>query len=197
MSIKNNLDYIKNEFGNDEKIIENAFKLEILYKRYKYIIWTIGALIVVAILFYGIHIFYKEANAQKYSSIYSSLLENPANEELKNKLQKGNLELYNMFILQQALLNGNIADLEYVSKQKDNLISTIALYHLGSFDRSVEILGKVNKDPLGDLSKFQQAYGLINENKISEAKIILDSIPQNSSLNQMAKLLSHYTISKS
>lgn len=196
MSIKNDLNYIKNEFSNDEKILENAFKLEILYKRYKYIVWTIGILILVGILSYGIHSYYSEYNAKKYSAVYNSLIANPNDETLKEQLQKGNPNLYSMFVLQQALKNSNLAELKSLSDDKNSLISSIALYHLGSFDRDISQLQKVDKYAIGDLSKLQQAYELINENKISEAKIILDKIPQNSQLIEISRLLSHYMITK-
>ncbi|RAX54874.1 hypothetical protein CCY99_01635 [Helicobacter sp. 16-1353] len=196
MSIKNNLNYIKNEFSNDEKILESAFKLEILYKRYKHIIWGLGILILFGICAYGIHSYYNEYNAKKYSNVYSSLLENPNDTALKEQLQKGNPTLYSMFILQQALKNGNLSELESLSKDKNSLISSIALYHLGSFDRNISQLEQVDKYALGDLSKLQQAYELIDENKISEAQIILDKIPQDSQLNELKQLLKHYMITK-
>lgn len=196
MSIKNNFNYIKSEFSNDEKILENAFKLEILYKRYKHIIWAIVGLIIIGIAAYGLYSYYDEYNARKYSQVYNALIDNPDDGNLKAQLQKGNPTLYSMFILQQALKSGNLNELKSLSNDKNILISSVARYHLGSFERDISQLEKVDKYALGDLSKLQQAYKLINENKTTEAKMILDKIPQDSQVREISQLLSHYMITK-
>ncbi|MDE6886253.1 MAG: hypothetical protein K2P17_04375 [Helicobacteraceae bacterium] len=197
MSIKNNLDYIKSEFSNDEKLIKNAFKLEILYKRYKKIIFLIGGIIVACIVFFGIKFYYTEHNAVKYSRILVQLSENPNDEALRNDLKNGNEKLYRLFILQQALNTSNIAQLEELSSgNNSDFVDYIASYHLGSFERNATMLKKIDKYNLSDLAKLQEAYLLINKNKITDAKNILNKIPQDSSLSESAKMLLHYTILK-
>lgn len=197
MSIKNNLDYIKSEFSNDEKLIENAFKLEILYKRYKKIIFLIGGIIVACVVFFSIKFYYTEHNAVKYSEILVQLSENPNDEALRNDLKNGNEKLYRLFILQQALNTSNIAQLEELSSgNNSDFVDYIASYHLGSFERNATMLKKIDKYNLSDLAKLQEAYLLINENKITDAKNILNKIPQDSSLSESAKMLLHYTILK-
>ncbi len=201
MSIKNDLNYIKNELSSDEKLLENAFKLEILYKRYKYIIWTLVAVAIIAIAAYSINLYYVEYNANKYSAIYNSLLENPNDSELQDSLKNGNDKLYKMFVLQQALKNGNLADLQTLSAEsskdgKSDLVQYLALYYLGSFERNLVDLEKIDKYTLGDLAKLQQAYVLINDGKLDDAKNIISKIPQDSALFELSKFLSHYMISK-
>ncbi|RDU64805.1 hypothetical protein [Helicobacter sp. MIT 14-3879] len=197
MSIKNNLNYIKNEFSNDEKIIENAFKLEILYKRYKYIIWTFGVIIIAILLFVSIRSYYIENNAVKSSSILNSLLENPNDTELKEELKNSNKNLYNIFVLKQALNKGNIKDLEYISNNSnDDFIKYIANYHLGSFERDSNMLSKDTKFMIGDFAKIQNAYILIDNNKVSQAQDILRQIAENSQLKELSNILLHYTIMK-
>ena len=112
MSVKKNLDFIKGEFSSDEKIIENAFRIELLYKRYKHIIW--GALIVVVAfaVFVGVKGLIVESNAQKSSAILAKLLETPDDENLRASLQKSNENLYNFFLLKESLDKGNTADLQ-------------------------------------------------------------------------------------
>lgn len=197
MSIKNNLDFVKNELSNDEKLIESAFRFELIYKRYKRLIWTLGVVVIFSIIFYTANIFYTNYNAEKYSKVYNALLENTNDATLQDELKNGNAKLYSLFVLQQALQNGNINDLKSLTSDKNALVAMIARYHLGSFERDNSELEKVNQATLGDLAKLQQAYSLIEAKKINEAKLILGQISQDSPLSDAAKIMSHYLITKS
>ncbi len=196
MSVKNNLDFIKSEFSSDEKIIENAFKLEILYKRYKHIIW--GALGVVAILavFMGAKSLIVESNAKKSSEILSNLLESPDDDNLRASLQKSNENLYNLFLLKESLDKGNTADLQGLGSAKNEFVQYLANYHLGSFERDSALLEKSDKYALGDLAKIESAYMMIQNGKIADAKNILNTISSDSQLAEIARILAHTTITK-
>lgn len=196
MNLRNNLDYIKNEFSNDGQMLENTLKLERFYKKNRYIIWFFSILIIFGGISYVIYINYLENNAQKYSNIYTKLINDVNNKNLQEELKKGNKKLYDLFTLQQALKNGNINGFEELKNSKDAVISSLALYYLGSFNRDISILKQVDKYTLGDLSKLQQAFILINENKINDAKLLLGEIPEESNLGGFAKLLLHYMITK-
>ena len=145
---------------------------------------------------YQLYSYYNEKNIQKYSEIYSKLSNDASNTSLQDELKRGNPKLYDLFMLQQALKDGNINQLMEIKDSKSNVVSSIASYHIGSFERDISVLKNVDKYTIGDLSKLQQAYILINENKINDAKIILGEISKDSNLNDFASLLSHYIITK-
>lgn len=194
MSVKKNLDFIKSEFNSDEKIIENAFKLEILYKRYKHIIWAVAICAVVVGVIWVAKSYIAESSAQKSSAILRELSQNPSDEKLRADLEKNNANLYQLFLLKEALEKGNVADLERLKDSKD-LVGFLANYHLGSFERDSAILEKSDKYALGDLAKIEKAYILLKDGKATEAKEILQGIPSDSALNEFAKILVHSTIS--
>lgn len=196
MSIKNNFDYIKNEISSDGQLLENTLKLEIFYKKYKYIIWAILVVVVFGGISYQLYSYYNEKNIQKYSEVYSKLSNDASNTSLQDELKRGNPKLYDLFMLQQALKDGNINQFMEIKDSKSNVVSSIASYHIGSFERDISVLKNVDKYTIGDLSKLQQAYILINENKINDAKIILGEISKDSNLDDFASLLSHYIITK-
>lgn len=196
LSIKNNLDYIKSEFSNDSQLLENTLKLERFYKKYKYIIWTFFVVVILGGISYLIYIKHTEQNAQKYSVVYTQLKDDANNSNLRDELKNGNKKLYDLFLLQQAFKNGNISDFEELKNSNNILISSLASYYIGSFERDISVLKGVDKYTLGDLSKLQQAFLLINKNKINDAKLVLGEIPQESNLGEFAKLLTHYMITK-
>lgn len=137
-----------------------------------------------------------EYNANKNSKILTSLLENPNDENLKNKLKNGSEKLYSLFSLKQALDNGNIAELDELSKNaSDEFVKHLATYHLASFNRDSALLSNT-KFSLGDFASLQEAYLFINDDKIAQAKEILSKIPESSALKETANILLHYTISK-
>lgn len=194
MSVKNNLDYIKNEFSNDEKMLENAFRLEILYKRYKRVIWGLAAVLVALFAGGAILSFYKEKNAQKFSAIYDAALENSNDENLKKLAENENL--YDLYSLRQALNNGNVSELERLSKSKNELVAMIANYHFGSFEREAASLAAANLSDLGDLANLQIAYEALKNDKPDAAKEALSKIAKDSQFAQFATLLSHYAAGK-
>lgn len=196
MSVKNNFNFIKNEFSNDEKIIENAFKLELLYKKYKYIIWSVVVIIIAISLFVGIKTYYINYNATKNSEILNSLLANPNDETLRNKLKNGSEKLYNLFRLKQALANGNIEELQDISKNaSDEFVKYVATYTLASFDRDPALLSN-GKFGIGDFANIQEAYLLINDNKVAQARELLSKIPDSSPLKGISNTILHYSVLK-
>ena len=196
MSVKKNLDFIKSEFSSDEKIIENAFRIELLYKRYRHIIWGVALVVVAFVAFLGVKSLIVESNAKKSSEILTKLLENPSDETLRADLQKSNENLYNLFLLKESLDKGNTADLQSLAESKNEFVKYLATYHLGSFERDFDLLNKSDKYALGDLAKLESAYILIGQGKIADAKNILSTIPQDSQLIEIARILTHSTITK-
>ena len=196
MSVKKNLDFIKSEFSSDEKIIENAFRIELLYKRYKHIIWGVAIAVVAFVAFIGVKSLIVESNAKKSSEILTKLLDSPADENLRADLQKSNENLYNLFLLKESLDKGNTADLQDLTNAKNEFVKYLATYHLGSFERDKDLLDKSDKYALGDFAKLESAYILIGQGKIADAKNILSTIPQDSPLIEIARILTHSTITK-
>ena len=82
------------------------------------------------------------------------------------------------------------------SWDKNEFVKYLATYHLGSFERDFDLLNKSDKYALGDLAKLESAYILIGQGKIADAKNILSTIPQDSQLIEIARILTHSTITK-
>ena len=133
---------------------------------------------------------------KKSSAILAKLLETPDDENLRASLQKSNENLYNFFLLKESLDKGNTADLQGLSEAKNEFVKYLATYHLGSFERDFALLDKSDKYALGDLAKLESAYIMIQNGKISDAKNILNTIPQDSQLIEIAKILVHSSITK-
>ena len=74
MSLKENINYIKEEVSAQESLMENTFKLEQFYKKYKVMI--IGAVSLVIIAFIGISVsnYSTEQNKIKDNEMFNIIL---------------------------------------------------------------------------------------------------------------------------
>ncbi len=189
-----NLSAIKQEFERDEKILENAFRLERLFKKYKYWILGIGLILIAWIAYISIYNILQEHNAEKTSALYNELLENPNNELLRKSLQEQAPELYDLYILNDALggqEEASLDTLKALANSTNVLVKQIALYELASLQR--ENLNTIH-GAFQDFAKIQESYLLLVENNIEKARKILDTIPQESPLFGIATQMKHYGI---
>lgn len=197
MNIGKNFNEIRESFSSDEKMIESAFKLERIYKKYKVFLWVLIVGVILAISAYFINEYYKEQYAIKYTKIYNDLLKEPNNDLLKEKLKNGNKALYNIFLFKEAISKDNIADLNEVSNS-DDFVSYVASYTIGTFDRNVDELAKIDKFSLGSYANLQRAYLLVQSNEFDLAKEVLDKIPldnitpETQLIRDVANMLSSY-----
>ena len=74
MSLKENVDYIKEEISNEEKFFESFFKVEKFYKKYKFIIIALVVLVLGYFITTNILSYVKEQNAIAANKAYNTLL---------------------------------------------------------------------------------------------------------------------------
>lgn len=192
MSIKDDLNAVKQEISAEEKFLENFIKLEGFYKRYKTLILALVACIVVGIavkLFLGYQAGQKIHNA---NAIYSDLQKGP-NANLEEMLKLENPALHRAYQFQQASQQNSVAQLRSLAEGED-FIAELAGYQLASLERSASALSTIgkNSNALKDLALLQEAYLLLQEGKIEEGHRKLQAIEFNSPVKQMASLLEHY-----
>lgn len=192
MSIKQNLETIKEEFKSDEKIFESAFKIERIFYRYKWIFIGIVAILLILWIYTSIKDMLEEKNAQQASKIYAQLQQQDT-PELFEQLEKKAPNLAEFLRLRKAVQNGDEEALQKLSNSKNSFIAEFAKYQNAMLKKDINELGLINGQ-FGDLAKFEQAFLLIQDKKIAQAQEILQAIPQNSSIKELSKLLSHYGV---
>jgi len=187
LGLKDNLKAVKNELNTEEQFIENFIKGERFIRKYKfYILGVVGILL---IWFFGNFISskIKESKIKESNEIYASLLQNPNDKNLLEKLKDKNINLYAIFLLRENANELNNTSFEnelgqiYNHTQTNALLKNIIALSLG--DKSIF---------LKNYDKLLEAYKLLEQNKIEEADILLSQIKDNSSLSQIAKNLKHY-----
>jgi len=191
VSIQEELQHVKAELSSDEKILENAFKLERLYKKNKGLIWTVVA---VALIGLGGNAAWQAYQRNKLESANAALLKlqaDPKDSAALQTLQTNNPKLYALFSLSQALHQNKASALEPFLSDSDELIADLARYHAGVLS------GKpTDSTYYHDLSVLEEAWAALQAGKPTQAHTQLSLIGETSPVAKVAQLLKHYTALK-
>lgn len=186
---------IKQEFEQDEKILESAFRLERLVKKYKYYLIALVVFIVAWVGYRSVYGVITENKAQKISALYTELTQNPDNTLLQDQLQAESKGLYDLYTLMRIDLaqEGAETHLKELVDSPNPLVRELATYELASLKQ--ENLSQVS-GVMADFAKIQQAYLYLSKNQIPEARKELESIGLDSALYGIASQMKHYGIAK-
>ena len=187
MGLKDNLKAVKNELNTEEQFIENFIKGERFIRKYKF---YISAVVIILVAWFTGNFIISKINDYKTkeaNEIYANLIQDPSNKNLLEKLKNKNTNLYAIFLLKENINDFNNTALQNELKQIYNNAQTNTLLKniiaLSLRDKSIF---------LKNYDKLLEAYKLLEQNKIEEANVLLSQIKENSSLNQIAKILKHY-----
>ena len=189
LKISETIDEVKKELSSDEQMLASAFKIEKLYKKHKFKLFTVVGL---AVAYFGGTTIMESIEQSKRESANTALLtlETDANNSnALEELKSNNPALFELFSYQEALKNSDTAKLQSLSSSKNSIISDIASYHL-SVIKGEEAESKL----YDDVAKVYNASLNIKARKISEAKDELELIGEESPAYTISKMIKHYTI---
>jgi hypothetical protein len=189
LSIQDTLNEAKKELSSDEQILVSAFKLEKLYKKHKIKLFSIIAIVA---LYFGGTAIMNSIQHQKLvvaNSAYLTLLKDANNTQALADLQSNNPKLFELYTYQKAMNNLDTTALKELASSKNEIIADLSAYDLAIIE------GKPAKSEyLEDVALVNNAYLLIKEGKMKEAKEQLDMINEESPVFNIAKIIKHYTI---
>ncbi|MDX4038160.1 hypothetical protein [Aliarcobacter skirrowii] len=192
MSIKDDVNYLKNELNNEEKLLENFVKLERFFKKYKKIIYVLILLVIIT----PIAIFTKnkidESNLYKANIALNNYLEQgdeSSLEYLKNK----NQSLYEVALFLTA--KKELSEINISSKYLKELLEYQIAAKEMNFDK-LDALRKNDDFLIKDYAILHEAIILVNQEEYEKAKAILEEINQDSKVYELAILLKHNLVTK-
>jgi hypothetical protein len=193
MSIKENVDYIKEELSSQEKFLENFVKGERFYKKYKTLIFAFIAIVILG----GIGLVIKnnidESNKLKANIAFNKVLENSTDTQALEELKNTNEKLYEVALFLQAKKENKAVDINIP------LLKELSKYQVALANKNVDELTNLsmqNDFLLKEFAIFNKALLLSNEGKYDDAKATLKLIPQTSKAFELANLLNHYLLTK-
>ncbi len=135
VSIKDDVNYVKKELSGDEKVLESAFKLESLYKKYKFQLWGIVAAL---ILFFGgqaVMTSMHEAKLVKANEAFLTLQSNSDDADALKVLKENNPGLLELYTYAQAVKKEDIKALESLAASNNNVIADASAYTAGVLNK--------------------------------------------------------------
>jgi len=183
-----NLEDVKKELSSDEKLLAQAFQLEKFYKKHKIKILTTLAVIIIVIVGLNLKDYIHQKNLEAANSALLALQKDPNNKEALNTLKSKNPKLYALYEYSVNANSANLKGLEDI-KTTDAFLQDVIKYHQN-------VIKRTPGDSLyyNNLAVVEKAYKLIKEGKKDEAKELISTVPSNSPVFPVARLLKHLTI---
>jgi hypothetical protein len=189
VSIKDDVKYVKTELTGDEKVLESAFKLEELYKKYKYIIWGVAGAVLFYFLAQTAMQSIKEAKLEAANSAFLTLQQDPNNLEALEILEAKNPSLFELYTFSKAASDKDAKVLTLLSSSTNEVIADSSQYTAAVIKEEA-----VDSTLYKELALLEDAYLAIKSGDIQSAKAKLELIDERSSLQMLTQLLEHSMI---
>jgi hypothetical protein len=196
LSLKENMEMVKEELNSEEKFFENAVKAERVWKKYKTMI--IGGLVAVVavVAISAINDAQVESAAQDANLAYIKLLKG-ADAAAEKTLESLNPKLATALKFSQAVKAGDIEVLQTLSASDDAVISDLASYEIAAIksdNASLQSYTSKQQAIYKDLAIVENALLLMKKDETTKAQQKLSLISQDSPVHNVAKSLMHYGV---
>ncbi|MBU1658855.1 hypothetical protein KKG72_07380 [bacterium] len=197
MSLKSNIDMVKEELNSEEKFFEKAVITERFVKKYKN---AIIASVVAVIVIVGTNIAYEVNKQNKIDAANEALLE--LSKDAKNTSALTNLkslspELYDVWLFSKAIADKDTATLNELKNSKALIVGDLASYELAQTSKDLKALNEYaskQNSIYRELAHIQSAVILMNDGKTEQAHQELSKVSEQSSLGKLARALMHYGV---
>ena len=194
MSLKTNIDMVKEELNSEEKFFEKAVITERFIKKYKKIMIA-SAVVIVAIIVaniaYDIH---KQNLKDTSNQALRELMSDNMNVDALQTLKESSSNLYDVWMLSQAVAKRDSVALKELTHSDAMVVADLAAYELASDAKTLDEYASKQDAIYRDLALVRSAVYLMNDNKMDEAHDKLSKIPAQSSMKRVAAALLHYGV---
>lgn len=197
MSLKENIDMVKEELNSEEKFFESAVKVERFVKKYRNAMIGAVSAIVVLVIANTLYEADKASTAEAANKAYATLLKNSDDKVAQAELQKLNSDLYDIWMLSVAVSGKDEAALSKLTTSKAPVVADIASYELAAISQDPAKLDSYSlrqQAVYKDMAAVEDAMLLLKEKKIDAAHSKLAMVAADSPLYQIAQLLLHYGV---
>jgi len=197
LSLKENLELVKDELNSEEKFFEKAVVTERFVKKYKKPL--IGAVVAIVLVVAG-NLAYDASEQNRIESANETLAllqKNPQDTAALTKLQSLSPSLHDVWLYSQAIVDKNAAELEKLKSSKTLIVNDTSAYEAAEFKADINELdtyAQKQEAIYKDLATVMSAVLLMDNGKINEAHEKLTMITTQSPLAPVASALMHYGV---
>lgn len=197
MSLKEDINAVKEELNTEEQFLESLIRAERFYKKYKKQLIALASILLIAFVAYSVKVYIDESNLKASNEAYLKLLDNPNDTKAAEVLKSKNEHLYYAFKFQMAAKkNDKNLFKEIIDKSNDPYLKDLSKYQIASLDKKRDEIDSYanNSKPglLKNMALLEDAYLLLKDNKKDEAKVKLSMIEVDSPLRSIAVNLEHF-----
>lgn len=199
MSIKENVEAIKDGLNSEEKLFETVVNLEKYYKKYKLIIWAVAAAVIAYFIMSTINASNEEDRIKEANSAFAILNEKAHDEKALDSLKSSSPALFDLHRFREAMKTSDVATLKSLRKSKAFGIADMSKYQYamlsGDNKALVEYIdgGAVY---FKDIAILNAAANYIKQSELKKAKKLLNKIDSRSPFFEQANTLMHFGITK-
>lgn len=197
MSLKENMQALKDELNSEEKFFENAVRTERFIKKYQKPMIASVVVLLVGLGGYMGYVAYSDAKIEKANVALNALLMNPADQKALKELEENGGSLYDVYTLSRALKQNDVKALNALRASAFPEVSDIATYEsaaLSNDHKALEAYSKKQGSLYQELATIELAVLSIQKGDAGSAQRLLSSIKEESPLYSMAQTLSHYGV---
>lgn len=197
MSLKENMDALKEELSSEEKFFESAVRTERFVKRYqKPLIAAVAASLLAVSGAIGYQA-YSNAKIESSNAAFNVLLTNPSDTTAEQTLKNDNPALYDVWKLSRGIAQNDVTILEGLKNSQAFGVADIASYEAAAIKNDSASLEQYTKKQgalYKDLALLEVAVASIEKGDIAAAHQKIAQISEESPMYQVASALSHYGV---
>ena len=197
VSLKENIEMVKEELNSEEQFFEKAVQTERFVKKYKK---PLISLVAVAILALGVSSVYslkEQSDTDAANTALNVLMVDASDVKAKETLKSINPKLFDVWSLSQALKSKNQEALRSLESSKALVVADLAEYELAALENDKSKLQSYaqKSDALyKDLALIEAAVLMMENGEKKEARAQLSMIDINSPVYELAQSLAHYGV---
>jgi hypothetical protein len=199
LSIKENVQAIKEGLSGEEKIFETAVNLEKYYNKYKLYIWGVLIAVIAYIIVSAVNASNEEERIAKANAAFSTLMAKSDDAKALKALKQSSPNLYDLHRFREAMKASDVKTLKELRNSKAFGIADMATYQYAVLSDDHEALEDYVNDGaiyFKDIAILNVASTYIKQTKLKKAKKLLAQIDAQSPFYEQAQMLMHFGIAK-
>ena len=197
MSLKENIEMVKEELNSEEQFFEKAVQTERFVKKYKKPLIGIVTAAILAIVAGSAYNITTQNKIDQSNAALNVLMADASDQAAQEQLKTLNPKLFDVWSLSQALKSKDQEALRQLQNSKALVVADLAEYELSAIQEDAAGLEKYAQKSsalLKDLAMIEAAVLLMDKGEKASAQAKLAMIDINSPVYQLAQSLAHYGV---